>query len=124
MPAKKSAKQSANGRKRKSTAARARKTTTTAAKRIGSAAKKTRKRASKTLAGAGKRVKAVASNPRRTVRKAADNVHHTATRARDLGGSVITAGELIREAADFVDGIAQRAKTRTTSGRKTTKTSR
>ncbi len=100
MPAKKT---------RKSPAGSKRKTI----KRVGAAAKKVRKKASKAIAGATKRAKAVASNPKRTVRKAASSVHKTATRARDIGDSVVSAGELIRDTAALVDSIAQRAETRT-----------
>lgn len=81
-------------------------------------------KAKRAVAKGAKRAKAVASNPRAAVRKAATNVHQTATRARDLGKSVVTAGQLIEEAADFVDSVAQRAKRRTTKSTKNrTKTS-
>ncbi|MBV9719338.1 MAG: hypothetical protein JOZ77_08460 [Candidatus Eremiobacteraeota bacterium] len=93
-----------------------RKTAKKAAKGVGGAAKKAGKSAQKAVSGAAKRAKAVASNPRRTVRKAANNVHETAVRARDVGDSVVAAGELIRETADFVDSIAQRAKQRRERG--------
>jgi hypothetical protein len=49
----------------------------------------------------------------RTVRQAAENVHNSAISARTLGDSVVTAGELLKETADFVDSMAMRAKIRT-----------
>ncbi|MBV8724688.1 MAG: hypothetical protein JO078_01315 [Candidatus Eremiobacteraeota bacterium] len=58
-------------------------------------------------------VRKAASNPRRTVAAAADNVHQTATRARGMGESVVTAGEIIVQTADMVDAMAARAKSRT-----------
>ena len=59
-----------------------------------------------------KKVKKAASNPRRTIRQAAENVHITAGRAREFGESVVTAGQVLQETADFVDSMARRAKSR------------
>jgi methyl-accepting chemotaxis protein len=70
----------------------------------------------KATSGVARAAKKVASNPRRTVRQAADNVHQTAARARGVGESVVTAGEMIKQTADMVDSMAQRAKERTTQG--------
>ena len=73
---------------------------------------KTAKAAAKAASTLKKRATKIASNPRRTVRQAADNVHQTASRARAMGDSVVTAGELIKETAEFVDSMAVRAKSR------------
>lgn len=112
MPAK-TRKKATPQRKRKPTTSKAQ----TAAKRVAATTKKTTKKlgsqvskASKTV---GKRAAKIAANPRRAVRRAAANVHETAVRAHDVGESVVTAGQLIKGAADFVDTIAQRAKERT-----------
>lgn len=91
---------------RKSPVKRARKT-------VAKAATSTKRAASKAVKTTGKSLKKAAANPKRTVRKAADNVHQTAGKARDLGQNVVQAGELLTEAADFVDSLAQRAKART-----------
>ncbi|HLY03823.1 MAG TPA: hypothetical protein VKR56_15160 [Candidatus Cybelea sp.] len=99
MPVKKSGKQKAAGSKRKVKVAGARKTAAKAAKKVGAVAKKV-----------GESAKAAVSNPRRTVRKAADNAHATVGRARSIGDSVVAAGEIIKGTADLVDSIAQRAK--------------
>ena len=122
MPAKKSGKRSGLGRKRNTGAGTARKTVAKAAKRISTGAAKMRKSASRAAAATTKRAKKAASNPRQAVRKAATSVHETATRARGLGDSVVSAGELIKETADFVDAIARRAKSRRGAAGKTSKT--
>lgn len=56
--------------------------------------------------------KPAASKAKRTVKRAAANVHETATRARDIAETVVSAGVLLKETADFVDALAQRANTR------------
>ncbi len=108
--AKKTAKRPAGGMKRKS--ASTTKTVRSAAKKTVRKAAKSMKSVSKAAGGAAKRAKKAVSNPRRTVRRAAENVHQSATRARDFGDSVVSAGELIKETADFVDAVSQRAKRR------------
>jgi hypothetical protein len=82
------------------------------AKRTRQAAQGAKKAASKAVGGAAKRVKKAVSNPKRTVRRAAENVHTGAARARKLGDSVVTAGELIKQTADFVDSISRSRKPR------------
>ncbi len=74
------------------------------------AKRKTAAKASTKVKGVGKKVGKAAA----TVAKRASkiDVHKTATRAKEMGDSVVTAGELLKEAAGFVDSIAQRAKTR------------
>lgn len=84
------------------------------AKRAKGAVRKARKKAG----GLARSVKKAAKNPRRTVRKAAKNVHKTAVRARDVGETVVGAGQMIKETADFVDSFAQRAASRTTRKKK------
>ena len=96
MPARKSTKKRGGSLKRKTSAV----------------ARKTAKASAKVASTLKKRAVKVASNPRRTVGKAADNVQQTASRARAMGDSVVTAGELIKETADFVDSMAARAKSR------------
>jgi hypothetical protein len=86
-----------------------------AASAVAKAAKSTkaaRKTVSKRVAKTAKKVAAAASNPKRTVRRAAANVHSTAARARDIGESVVAAGELIQKTADVVDAVAQRSAAR------------
>lgn len=98
--------------RKKTKQSKAKKTT----RRVGTAVKKAARKARKRASGAAAKVKKAASNPRRTVRQAADNVQDTATRARRLGESVSSAGEMIADAADFVDTMAQRIKSRTAKG--------
>jgi hypothetical protein len=86
------------------------KTASKAARGMKKTASKAAKGAKKAATGAVKRAKKVASNPKRTVRRAADTVHTGATRARKMGDSMVTAGEIIRETADLVDSLSQRAK--------------
>jgi hypothetical protein len=57
----------------------------------------------------------VAKNPKRTVKKAAANVHQTAARARTLGENIVTAGEMLKQTADVVDAMTQRAAERVES---------
>lgn len=96
---------------------------------VAARAKTIRKKGAATVAKAGsamkkrvakvaKKASAAAANPKRTVRRAAANVHKTATRARDIGETVVTAGELIQQTADFVDTVAQRSATRSKARRK------
>ena len=72
----------------------------------------------KRVAKVAKKAGAAAANPKRTVRRAAANVHKTATRARDIGEAVVGAGELIQQTAEFVDAVAQRSTTRSKARRK------
>jgi hypothetical protein len=101
-------------RKRSKTVRKAAKGAKKTASRAVQGAKKTASKAAqgakKAASGAVKRAKKVASNPKRTVRRAADKVHTGATRARKVGDSMVTAGEIIRETADLVDALSQRAK--------------
>jgi len=78
-------------------------------------AKKTaRKSSHKTSSGRkmGSKLKAgvenTANKARRTVKKAAQNVHSNAERAIELGAALIRAGELIQEGASFLDSVAVR----------------
>ncbi len=102
----------------KSTVARVRKAGATAGRKTAASVKKAAKGTAKKAGGAAKSIKKAAANPRRTVRQAATNVHETARRARDVGETVTTAGEVLTQAADWVDSMAMRAKARTKSGRK------
>src|SRR5690349_1323851 len=79
------------------------KTAAKAGKRAGSAI-------GKAAAGVKKRVSKIASNPRKTVNRAATNVQVAAGRARQVGDSVVTAGEVLKETAEFVDSMAEKAK--------------
>ncbi|MBV8373998.1 MAG: hypothetical protein JO302_00675 [Candidatus Eremiobacteraeota bacterium] len=89
-----------------------------AVKTVTKGARKTAKVSAKAASDVTKQAKKIASNPRRTVRQAAENVQQTASRARTMGDSVVTAGELLKETADFVDSMATRAKARTQQGPK------
>lgn len=104
MPVKKSTKKRGASGKRKKAAV---------SKGAMKTAKASAKAVSKAVGGVAKRATKIASNPRRTVRQAAENVHQKASRARSMGDSVVTAGELIKETADFVDSLATRTKSRT-----------
>lgn len=115
-PARKQKKAKGSVKAAKSTAGRARKAVKKA-KGAVKAAKSTAGRARKAVAN-------VAAHPRRTVRQAADNVQRTASRARDMGESVVTAGELLKETAAFVDSMAARAKGRTRTGSGTRKSAK
>ena len=77
-------------------------------------AKKTtaRKTAKKAAGGLATKVKRAPAEARRTVRKAAQKVEKGASRARDLGNAVVTAGEMIKQSADFAEAMAGRAKKR------------
>lgn len=110
---------------RKSTAKRTRKTTAAkrkATKKAATGAKKATKKATKAVkksaARATSAVKRAAKNPKRTVREAASNVHETADRARGVAETMVRAGEAVRQAADFVDSVAQSANARVNSRRK------
>jgi len=46
---------------------------------------------------------------KRTVKKAAANVHGNAERARDLAAALIRAAEMIEQGAGFLDSMAGRA---------------
>ncbi|MBV8331879.1 MAG: hypothetical protein JO192_04020 [Candidatus Eremiobacteraeota bacterium] len=46
------------------------------------------------------------------MKKAADNVQATAGRARNVGETLVGAGEMIKETADAIDSFARRAKNR------------
>ena len=61
---------------------------------------------------AGKKLAKTAKKTSSPAKKAADNVHETALRARDIGDTVVTAGHLIQETAEFIDALAVRAKSR------------
>ena len=102
-------------------ARRARKKAGGAGKSAAKATAGARKAITKVASGVRKEASKVAANPRRTVRKAAENVHHTAGRARAMGESVVTAGELLKETADFVDSMAERAKSRSQQARGTSR---
>lgn len=82
-----------------------------------SAAKKRTGGVKKAATKAARGVKKAAKNPKRTVKKAASNVHKTATRARNLGENLVTAGEVIKQTADVVDVLAQRASDRVEAGK-------
>lgn len=101
MPAK------ATRKKTKPSATRAKKATS-------AAVSKAKKSVSKTAAS----IKRAAKNPKRTVKQAASNVHGKAVDARKVGQAVVTAGEIIKQTADFVDSMTQRATTRATRTKK------
>ena len=118
MPRKKSSAKKTAGKRKKglSAAKTVRKRVGRAAKAASGAGKRARKAAAKVTGAVKKQATKIASNPKRTVRRAADNVHQTAVRARAMGDSVVTAGELLKETADFVDSMSLRAKARTRGG--------
>ena len=108
---------------RKKTASKLKSKSATSVKKIGKKTKgvakaivrsgsKAGKSVAKAAGGMKRKASAIVSHPRRSLRQAADNVHKTAARAREMGEAVVTAGELLQEGADFVDSIAQRAKSR------------
>jgi len=72
----------------------------------------------KRVAKTAKKVTAAASHPEKTVRRAAASVHSTAVKARGIGATVATAGELIQQTADFVDSVAQQSVKRSKRTRK------
>jgi len=72
----------------------------------------------KRVAKTAKKVTAAAAHPEKAVRRAAASVHSTAVRARGIGATVATAGELIQQTADFVDSVAQRSVKRSKRTRK------
>ena len=78
------------------------------AKRVGKAASPVKKAAKKATKATTRAVK----NPKRTVQKAAANVSHTAERARGVGDTLMTAGEMVKQTADLIDSVAQRAAAR------------
>lgn len=110
--------------KKKASPKRAKKSPTTAsrpkraAKKAVSAVAKAGAKAKSRAGSAAKSVAKAASNPKRTVRRAAANVHTSAVRAHDIGATVTAAGELIQQTADFVDAVAKRSATRAGQSRK------
>jgi len=78
------------------------------------AKKSARKSSRKKSSGGGtkstlaKRIDRTTENAKRTVKKAARNVHSNAARAVELGKALIRAGELIKEGAAFLDLMAVR----------------
>jgi len=83
-----------------------------------SAAKKSATRARKAAGGLATKVKKAAANPKRTVRRVAEKVHATAARADEVGDTVITAGQILKETAAVVDSMATRAKRKRKTVRK------
>jgi hypothetical protein len=61
--------------------------------------------------GLATRVDQTTKKAKRTVKKAARNVHSNAARAVELGKALIRAGELIQEGAAFLDSMAVRVST-------------
>lgn len=112
MPKKKASPK--RGKKSLTTASRAKKAARKGASVIAKAGAKAKSRAG----SAAKSVAKAAANSKRTVRRAAANVHASAARARDVGETVTAAGELIQQTADFVDAVAQRSATRAGQRRK------
>ena len=104
--------------KRKKTTAVPSKRRISPARKTTASAKKAVKGAVKAAGSGAKKVKKAVTHPRRTLRRAATNVHETAGRARDVGDTIITAGEVLKDVANFADSVAMRAKARTKTGRK------
>lgn len=71
--------------------------------------KKSSRRGTKTTLS--KRFDETTEKAKRTVKKAARNVHSNAARAVELGNALIRAGELIQEGAAFLDLMAVRVST-------------
>lgn len=82
----------------------------TLAKKAAASAKKATKRvgttAKKVTTSAAKTAKKVLANPKRAAAKAGNTVHATAGRARKLGETIATAGQLLKDTADVVDAVA------------------
>jgi hypothetical protein len=87
-------------------------------KKAASKATASVKKAAKKTASAAKRA---VKNPKRTVKSAASNVHRTATRAKSLGDNIVGAGEVLKQTAEMVDALAQRASNRVEASQTTSR---